>query len=104
MHNDFFNHFPQEGGGKFLKGKVLSDDTHKLFRVDGGGLRLIQFGLQSGGAVFQFPLLLATCPGAGDNIWKQVLIPHNNENHMVFVLKMVSAITSGWARGALASW
>ena len=58
MHDDFLNHFPQEGGGKFLKGKVLSDDTHKLFRVDGGGLRLVQFGLQSGGAVFQFPLLL----------------------------------------------
>ena len=35
MHNDFFNHFPQEGGGKFLKGKVLSDNPHKLFRVDG---------------------------------------------------------------------
>ena len=46
----------------------------------------------------------ATCLEAGDNIWKQVLIPHNNENHMVFVSKMVSAITSGWARGALASW
>ena len=58
MHDDFLNHFPQEGGGQFLKGKVLSDDTHKLFRVDGGGLRLVQFGLQSGGAVFQFPLLL----------------------------------------------
>ena len=58
MHDDFLNHFPQEGGGKFLKGKVLSDDTHKLFRVDGGGLRLVQFGLQSGGAVFQFPLFL----------------------------------------------
>ena len=58
MHNDFLNHFPQEGGGKILKGKVLSDDTHKLFRVDGGGLRLVQYGLQSGGAVFQFPLFL----------------------------------------------
>ena len=58
MHDDFLNHFPQEGGGKFLKGKVLSDNPHKLFRVDGGSLRLVQFGLQSGGAVFQFPLFL----------------------------------------------
>ena len=38
MHDDFLNHLPQEGGGQFLKGKVLSDDTHKLFRIDGGGL------------------------------------------------------------------
>ena len=56
MHDDFLNHFPQEGGGKFLKGKVLSDDTHKLFRVDGGGLRLVQLGLQSGGAYAPFIL------------------------------------------------
>ncbi len=46
----------------------------------------------------------ATCPKAGDNIWKQMLIPHKLENHMVFPSKMVSAITLGWARGALASW
>ena len=58
MHDDFLNHLPQEGGGQFLKGKVLSDDTHKLFRIDGGGLRLGKFLLQSGGAVFQFPLFL----------------------------------------------
>ncbi len=58
MHDDFLNHFPQEGGSQFLKGKVLSDNPHKLFRVDGGGLRLVQFCLQSGGAVFQFPLFL----------------------------------------------
>ena len=27
MHDDFLNHFPQEGGGKFLKGKVLSQNV-----------------------------------------------------------------------------
>ncbi len=26
-----------------------------------------------------------TCPEVGDNIWKQVLIPHNNIYHMIFV-------------------
>ena len=26
-----------------------------------------------------------TCPEVGDNIWKQVLIPHNNLDHMIFV-------------------
>lgn len=50
MHDDLLNHLPQEGGGKFLKVKVLSDNPHKLFRVDNGGLLLVQFNLQSGGA------------------------------------------------------
>lgn len=26
-----------------------------------------------------------TCPEEGDNTWKQVLIPHNKENRMVFL-------------------
>ena len=36
MHDDFLNHFPQEGGGQFLKGKVLSDDAdlRKLLREE----------------------------------------------------------------------
>ena len=53
MHDDFLNHFPQEGGGKFLKGQVLADNPHEFLGVNGGRLRLVQFGLQSGGAVFQ---------------------------------------------------
>ena len=58
MHDDFLNHFPQEGGCQFFKGKVLADNPHEFLGVDGGRLRLVQFRLQSGGAVFQFPLLL----------------------------------------------
>ena len=62
MDDDFLNHFPQEGGSKFLKSKVLSHNPHEFFRVDGGGLRLVQFFLQTSGAVFQFPLfLLVVC-------------------------------------------
>ena len=58
MHDDFLNHFPQEGGCQFLKGKVLADNPHEFLGVNGGRLRLVQFRLQCGGAVFQFPLLL----------------------------------------------
>lgn len=58
MHDDFLNHFPQEGGGQFFKSKVLSHNPHEFLGVDGGGLRLGKFLLQSGSPVFQFPLLL----------------------------------------------
>jgi hypothetical protein len=57
MHHDFLNHFPQEGGGQFFKGKVLADNAHEFLGVDGGCLRLVQFGLQGGGSLFQFRLL-----------------------------------------------
>ena len=58
MHDDFLNHFPQEGGDQFFKSKVLSHNPHEFLGVDGGGLRLGKFLLQSGSPVFQFPLLL----------------------------------------------
>ena len=47
MHDDFLNHFPQEGGGQFFKSKVLSHNPHEFLGVDGGGLRLGKFLLQS---------------------------------------------------------
>ena len=58
MHHDFLNHLPQEGGGQFFKGKVLADNAHEFLGVDRCRLRLVQFSLQGGGALFQFPLLL----------------------------------------------
>ena len=57
MHDDFLNHFPQQGGGQFFKGKVLADNAHEFLGVDGGGLRLVQFSLQGCGSLFQFSLL-----------------------------------------------
>ena len=37
---------------------MLADNPHEFLGVNGGRLRLVQFRLQCGGAVFQFPLLL----------------------------------------------
>ena len=35
MHHNFLDHFPQESGGQFFKGKVLADNAHKFLGVDG---------------------------------------------------------------------
>ena len=57
IDNDFLHHFTQEGVCQFFDRKVLADNVHKLFSVYRGFLCLVQFALQSGGSVFQFPLL-----------------------------------------------
>ena len=46
MNHDFLNHFPQEGGCQFFKGKVLANNAHEFLGVDGSCLRLVQYGLQ----------------------------------------------------------
>lgn len=38
MHHNFLDHFPQESGGQFFKGKVLADNAHKFLGVDGSCL------------------------------------------------------------------
>src|SRR5690606_40362189 len=46
----------------------------------------------------------ATCPADRDNSGKPVLIPNSLRPLMRPHGKTVSAVTAGWARGALASW
>src|SRR5690606_13929606 len=46
----------------------------------------------------------ATCPADRDNSGKPVLIPNSLRPLMRLHGKTVSAVTAGWARGALASW
>src|SRR5690606_41928417 len=46
----------------------------------------------------------ATCPADGDNSGKPGLIPNNRFFRMEELGKTGSAVTAGWARGALASW
>ncbi|GMG64806.1 hypothetical protein TEHAL1_22840 [Tetragenococcus halophilus] len=41
---------------------------------------------------------------AGDNTWKQVLIPHMAFFHLKESSKALYSVTDGWSRGALASW
>jgi hypothetical protein len=38
MHDDFLNHFPQEGGCQFLKGKVLADNPKNRNKSFNGAL------------------------------------------------------------------
>ena len=46
----------------------------------------------------------ATCPADRDNSGKPVLIPNSLRPLLRLHGKTVSAVTAGWARGALASW
>ena len=57
INNDFLHHFTQKSVCQFFDRKVLADNAHKLFSVYRGFLCLVQLALQSGGSVFQFPLL-----------------------------------------------
>ncbi len=52
------------------------------FRFDQKMLALEEIIKTSGGRVSN---TWVTYPLVGDNIWKQMLIPHNNKNHMVFI-------------------
>ena len=56
INNDFLHHFTQKSVCQFFDRKVLADNAHKLFSVYRGFLCLVQFALQGGGSVFQFPL------------------------------------------------
>ena len=44
MHHNFLDHFPQESGGQFFKGKVLAEDVYKRQVASWGCIRSQGFG------------------------------------------------------------